>query len=338
VSLKIDMTKSMDAICMGRASVDFVPDTYGSTTENHVYTKFLGGSPANTVVSMGQQGIKAGYIGKVGDDVLGRYLVDYIASKGVDVSHITIEKDPSVRTGMSVAELMAPNVKKSSMYRSNVADLYINMDEIDEQYIAQSKLLLFSGTSLASSPAREAVFLAIEYARKNGVVVAFDPDYRALSWNNIAETSIYYFLAMQRSDIVISTREEMDVLEYVLMNGNTDDEKSAEFCFSNGVSLLIIKHGEDGSYAFTSDGEKYYQKAFPSRVISLQGAGDSYSGTFMSRLVQGKSVEEAMKYASASAALTVSGRSCSEHMPTLAMTEEFIKYSDCFQIMILVLI
>ena len=324
----IDMSRKMDAICMGRASVDFVPDDFGPTSQCHRYTKFLGGSPANTVIAMAQQGIKTGYIGKVGDDVCGRYLLAYMQSKGVDISHIKVDHDPSVRTGLSVAELFAPNNKKSNLYRSNVADMYICMEEIDEEYIKNAKLLLFSGTSLASSPSREAVFLAIEYAKRNGTVVAFDPDYRALSWKSVEEASIYYYLAMQKSDILITTREEMDVLETIMLPGNVDDDRSAGFALHNGVSLIVIKHGEDGSVAYSSEGNKYLQSAFPSRVISLQGAGDSYSGTFMSRIVRGKSIEEAMRYASASAALTVSGRSCSEHMPTLSMTEDFITICD----------
>ena len=142
--LNFDQNRKLDVIAMGRASVDFVPDTYGSTTENHRYTKFLGGSPANTAVAMAQQGIRVGYIGKVGRDILGDYLRSYMGSKGIDTSHIAVHEDPNVRTGLSVAELMGPNNKRSNLYRSDVADLYISMNELDESYIASAKILLFS--------------------------------------------------------------------------------------------------------------------------------------------------------------------------------------------------
>lgn len=326
--LKFDENRALDVIAMGRASVDFVPDTYGSTTENHRYTKFLGGSPANTAVAMAQQGIRVGYIGKVAKDILGDYLRSYMSSKGIDISHIAVHQDPNARTGLSVAELMGPNNKRSNLYRTGVADLDISMDEMDEAYIASAKALVFSGTSLCNSPAREAVFLALEYARRNGTVIVFDPDYRAQSWQSVEEASIYYWLAMQKSDVLIATREEMDVVEKVIMPNNTDDEKSARLCLDQGLKAVIIKHGDEGSNGWTSEGVVHHQGLFPSRVISLQGAGDSYSGTFLSRLTTGASFEEAMKYASASAALTVSGRSCSEHMPTKQMTEEFVSLCE----------
>jgi len=324
LKLNLDMEHAMDVVAMGRASVDFVPDVYGSATQCHQYTKFLGGSPANTAVAMAQQGIKVGFIGKVGHDILGDYLRYYMKQKGIDTSHLAICQDESIRTGFSVAELTAPNHKRSNLYRCNVSDLYLSMEEMDEDYIAKSKIFLFSGTSLSTSPAREAVFLAVEYARKHGVCVAFDPDYRAQSWENPKAASLYYWLAMQKSDILITTREEMSVLEGLVHFNQNDDRASAEFCFSYGVRLVVIKRGEEGSVAYTADGEECRQGIFPSRVISVQGAGDSYSGTFLSRIVRGDSLEKAMKYAAAASALTVSGRSCSEHMPTLALTEQFI--------------
>lgn len=322
--LDVKKERSIDVIATGRASVDFVPDSYGPTSSEHRYTKFLGGSPANTAVAMAQHQIRTGYIGKVGTDIPGDYLISYMTSKGIDTSHIARSTDPAVRTGMSIAELLAPNVKRSNLYRSNVADLYISPDELDEAYIASAGILLVSGASLTDSPAREAVFLAIEYAKRNNVRVVLDPDYRAQSWHSETEASIYYTLAIQQCDGIITTRDEMDVLNHAYARQKNDDQTAAQMCLDHGLSFVIIKHGEDGSEGFLADGSHVHQDAFPSRVISLQGAGDSYSGAFMSEIIRGSGLHRAMEYASASAALTVSGRSCSEHMPSRAMTEEFM--------------
>lgn len=324
MAIHFEADRNLDVISMGRISVDFVPDTYGSTTANHRYTKFLGGSPANTAVAMARQGIRVGYIGKVGRDILGDYLVSYMAGKGIDISHIARSGEAGAQTALSVAELMAPNKKRSDLYRAEAADLYLSMEEIEEEYIARAKVLLISGASLSCGPAREAVFLAMEYARRNGVVVAFDPDYRPQSWRSRNETALYYLLALQKTDLLIATREEMSLAERLLLPENLDDECSAQFCFEQGASVVVIKHGEEGSYGFERGGSKHCQGLFPSRVISVQGAGDSYSGSLLARLIDGADLKTAMKYASASAALTVSGRSCSEHMPDRKMTEEFV--------------
>ena len=216
---------------------------------------------------------RTGYIGKVGEDILGDYLIAYMGGKGIDTSHILRCGDPAVRTGLSVAERMGPNRKRSDLYRCDVADLHMLPEEMDEAYIAQAGILLVSGASLSDSPAREAMFLAVEYARRSGVLVAFDPDYRAQSWHSELQTSVYYNLMMGLCDILITTREEMDVLEKAFLPGDQDDLRSAQRCFERGVSIVLIKHGEDGSTAFTSDGRTVVQKAFPSRVDLPPGGG-----------------------------------------------------------------
>ncbi len=333
--LELDFGKEYDIVAMGRASADFVPDRCGRVEEVHNYTKFVGGSPANTAVAAAMQGAKTGFIGKVGDDILGRYVKHFLESKGVDTSHLAVSRESAVRTPVSFTERIAPGVNSApngAMFRSNVADLFISPDEIDEDYIARFKILLFSGTSLCRSPAREAVFLAIEYARRHHVRVVFDPDYREVVWNSPWETAVYYWMAARDSDAVLATREEFNAIEYIMLPGNSDDVKTARAFLSMGCRLVCIKHGDKGSRVFTKDGGDYRGEVFPSRVVTLNGAGDSFSGSFLNQMVLGSPVEKALKYAAASAALTVSGRSCASHMPTVRQTEEFIRICESGEI------
>ncbi len=78
------------------------------------------------------------------------------------------------------------------MYRNCIADLQLHVDDIDEEYIKQSKAILISGTALAESPSREAAIKAVMLAKKNDTKVIFDVDYREYNWKNSDEISIYY--------------------------------------------------------------------------------------------------------------------------------------------------
>ena len=74
----------------------------------------------------------------------------------------------------------------------HIADLQLHVDDIDEEYIRQSKAILISGTALAESPSREAAIKAVMLAKKNDTKVIFDVDYREYNWKNSDEISIYY--------------------------------------------------------------------------------------------------------------------------------------------------
>lgn len=95
---------------------------------------------------------------------------------------------------------------------------------MNEELIASAKMVLISGTALAASPSREAVFLALDYAKRHGAVIAFDLDYRPYTWKSPQETAIYYNLAAETCDIILGTREEFDMMEQF---GATRNEATA---------------------------------------------------------------------------------------------------------------
>lgn len=202
------------------------------------------------------------------------------------------------------------------MYRDNVADLKLSPTEVSEEYIKQSKALLISGTALAQSPSREAVFLALEHARKHEVVVFFDIDYRPYTWESEAETAVYFNLAAEKSDVIIGTREEFDMMEKLLNYKESNDQVTAERWFSHHAQIVVIKHGGEGSIAYTRDGKSHRGGIFKTKVLKTFGAGDSYASAFIYGLMQGLEIPQAMRLGGASASIVISKHSCSDAMPT----------------------
>lgn len=314
----------MDIAAMGRATVDLYANETGPLEDASTFTKSVGGSPANTAVAMANMGLKTGYIGKVSDDPFGRFIVRYLKGKGIDVSRIRVDHT-GARSGVTIGEIKSPGECSCFVYREKAADLNIECREIDEAYLRKFKGILISGTSLSHSPARESVFLAMEYAKRNNVRVIFDPDYREGTWNSSDETAVYDRLAAQKADLVVGTREEFDRMESLTMPGNADDRKTADYLFGSGVKLVSIKHGKQGSNVYTCDGGVYHGPVYPAKVQKTFGAGDAYAGAFLYGLLSGKSIEDALRYAAAAASITISGRSCADSTPTREEVETYLK-------------
>lgn len=319
--LNIDQSKPRDVAAFGRATIDLYANEIGPMEDAVTFTKYVGGSPANTAVAMSKLGLAVGYLGKVSDDQFGRFITRYLAQQGVDVSHIAVAA-PGVRSGVTMGEIK-PGECSCFMYRNDCADLHISCAQLDEAYIASHKLLLISGTSLTHSPAREAVFLAMEMAKRNGVAISFDLDYRDGTWDSPEEASIYYTLAARQADMVLGTREEFDIMEKLYHPGNQNDDASAKWLLEAGVSVVSIKQGKQGSHIYTAQG-KTIGGIYPAKVLKTFGAGDSYSSAFTFGLLKGKSMEQALRYAAAASSITISGHSCSDSMPTLSQVEEYM--------------
>ncbi|WP_342007243.1 5-dehydro-2-deoxygluconokinase [Bacillus sp. YBsi01] len=314
--------KEFDIVAIGRACIDLNAAEYNRPMEETMtFSKYVGGSPANITIGSAKLGLKAGFIGKIPDDQHGRFIVSYMQGKGVDTSQMAVDKEGR-KAGLAFTEILSPEECSILMYRDNVADLYLEPSEVNEGYIANAKMLLVSGTALAKSPSREAVLKAVHIAKKHDVKVVFELDYRPYTWQSAEETAVYYTLAAEQSDIVIGTREEFDVMEN--RSGGNNDE-TVRRLFAHSADLVVIKHGVDGSYAYSRSGEVFRARAYKTKVLKTFGAGDSYASAFIYGLVSGRDIETALKYGSASASIVVSKHSSSEAMPAAGEILELIE-------------
>ncbi|MBU0438939.1 5-dehydro-2-deoxygluconokinase [Staphylococcus succinus] len=315
------MTTKKDIVAIGRAAIDLnAVEINRPMEETETFRKYVGGSPVNISIGASKLGLNVGLIANVSDDQHGRYITSYLDKLGVDTSQIHIDENGH-KTGLTFTEIKSPSESNILMYREEASDLYLEPEHVSETYIKESEYLLISGTALAQSPSREAVLKALAIAKANAVKVVFEIDYRPYTWKTFEETSIYYELVAQQADIVIGTRDEYDMIQSYQ---DKTDQEIGETLFENHPELVVIKHGVQGSKAYTKTGEYFEGKAFKAKVIKTFGAGDSYAAAFLYALVKGKSIDEALKYGAASAAIVVSSHSSSEAMPTSETLENYI--------------
>ncbi|TAH72115.1 MAG: 5-dehydro-2-deoxygluconokinase [Anaerolineaceae bacterium] len=324
--------RPIDIIPIGRIAIDFNPvDYYKPLSESTTFKKYLGGSPANIAVGMARLGRKVGFIAKVSKDQFGDFVVNYFDKEGIDTKHVS-RCTKGEKLGLTFTEILSDTESSILMYRDGIADLQLSVEDIDEQYIKKSKAILISGTALAMSPSREAVLKAMTLAKKHKTVVIFDIDYRPYNWKNDDEIAIYYSSVAMNSDIILGSREEFDLTQK-LIAPNSSDKETAALWHSYGSKIVVIKHGKEGSTAYTNDGSDYSIKPFPVKLLKSFGGGDGYASAFLYGLFEGWDMIDCLEFGSASAALLVASHGCSEDMPSVEAVKNFIvesklKYGD----------
>ncbi len=322
--IEFDNSKEFDLILLGRVAVDLNPvDYYCPLNESTTFKRYLGGSPANIAVGLARLGKKCGFFARVSDDQLGTFVTDYFDNEGIDTSHIK-RCENGEKIGLTFTEIKSETESSIVMYRNEAADLKLDVEDIDEDYINRAKAILISGTALAESPSREAALKAVALAKKNGVPIIFDIDYRAYNWKNMDEIAIYYSSVAREADIILGSREEYDLTEKFIKAGMTDKETAA-YWHSQNAKIVIIKHGKEGSTAYTNDGESYSIKPFPVKLLKSFGGGDGYASAFLYGIFEGWEIIDALEFGSASAAMLVASHACSQDMPSVDAVKEFIK-------------
>jgi 5-dehydro-2-deoxygluconokinase len=313
-----------DIVLVGRIAIDFNPvDYYKPLSESTTFKKYLGGSPANIAVGMARLGRKVGFIAKVSNDQFGDFVTDYFAKEGIDTSHITRCKNGE-KLGLTFTEILSETQSSILMYRNEIADLQLEAADVDEEYIQNAKAILISGTALAMSPSREAALKAMQLAKKHNTSIIFDIDYRPYNWKNEDEIAIYYSIVAANSDIILGSREEYDLTQRLVAPYETD-RATADYWHSKEAKVVVIKHGKEGSTAYTKDGGRYGIKPFPVKLLKSFGGGDGYAAAFLHGLFEGWAITDCLEFGSASAALLVASHACSEDMPKVDKIKDFIK-------------
>ncbi len=321
--IEFDKSKKYDLILVGRVAVDFNPvDYYCPLNESTTFKRYLGGSPANIAVGLARLGKKCGFFARVSDDQFGTFVTDFFDKEGIDTSRIVRCKNGE-KIGLTFTEIKSETESSIVMYRNEAADLKLECEDIDEDYIKEGAAVLISGVALAESPSREASLKAMHLAKKNNIPVIFVLDYRAYNWKNKDEIAVYYSIVASNADMIIGSREEYDLCEG-LLNLDGTDKTSAAYWQSKGAKIVIITHGKQGSTAYTNDGQDFSIKPFPVKLLKSFGGGDGYTSAFLYSLFEGKEIIDCLEFGSASAAMLVASHACSQDMPTVKQVEDFI--------------
>src|SRR5262249_51952553 len=175
------------------------------------------------------------------------------------------------------------------------------------------------GTSLAAEPSRSAVMKALAAARVGKTFSVLDIDYRAYSWASAQQAASIYAKAARCCDAVIGNEDEFSLIA----GDGCEVSATAERLIKNGCAFVILKKGVHDSVTFTPK-ITFETGTFPVRVLKPFGAGDAFAGALFAALLRGDSIQAAVIWGTAAAALVVARRGCASAMPTAAEVETLI--------------
>jgi len=331
--------RALDVVCLGRFAVDFYAQQIGARLEDCTgFSKYLGGSSANTAFGCARLGLRAGLISRVGNDGNGRFLVETIRKEGCDTSHVSI--DPQRLTGAVVLGIKDKDTFPLIFMRENCADMAITEDDVEESYIASARALLITGTHFSTAYIDRISNLALDRARAHDVRTVLDIDYRPVLWGLtnrgdgetrfIASDGVTAHLQriLPKFDLVIGTIEEFNIA-----GGSVDIMASLHAVRAVTSATLVVKRGPlgcaviDGAIPASLDAA-FNGEGVTVEVLNVLGAGDAFSAGFLSGWVRGEDYDRCARYANACGALVVSRHGCAPAMPTRIELDYFLAHAE----------
>ncbi len=300
------MNTSPSIVSLGEPLIEFNRPKEG---DGRTWLQGFGGDSQNVAIAASRQGATAGYLTSLGQDWMGDAFLDLGKSEGLDASRVS--RHPSAPTGVSFVT-HGPAGHKFDYLRKNSAASLMTPDTLAKDYIAGAKFFHLSAIGQAiSESARATCDAAIDAAKAAGVKVSYDTNLRLRLWDlETARRKIDETIA--RCDIALPSLDDSQQL-----TGLTDAEAIADYYLKLGAPMVALKMGAEGSLIVTA-GKRHRLPPHKVNAVDATGAGDTFDGAFLARLLEGDDPETAGRYANVAAALSTTGYGAVTPMPRKA--------------------
>jgi ribokinase len=285
------------------------------------FSFYPGGSAANTIYGLAKLGVSTGFIGAVGDDEMGRMLVEDLAKVAVDVSQIKVKKGS--KTGSALC--LSDNRGKRSLYIMPGANSLLEAEDIDLEYINQAKILYLSSFVHES-----------QFELQKQVIAQLNPSVKV----SFAPGSIYTAKGMQqlapllnKTYLLFVNRSEMKQLT------GEDFAAGAKKCLEQGCHIVVTTLGSAKTKSATkanraalvahilsSEGEYLIEsRAKPAKpIMDTTGAGDAFAAGFLYGFLKGTDWRQCGLLGDIMARFCVSQMGAREGLPSLSeLSQEY---------------
>ena len=320
----IDKRHFPEVLCLGELLIDLVPEPSGSSLDRARMLRIApGGAPANVAVALTRLGATAGFIGKVGDDPLGRLLHKTLVENRVDVSCFHLSRQSLTRVAMVTND---SNERQRFVFYGN-ADAQLEPRDIRESYVRHAKFFHFGSISLIQEPTRSATLAALRIARKHGLTVSFDPNLRPPLWPSLKVARKTILASIDLCDVLKVNQSEWEFLFSGLRF-----EDSFSFLKKRRVRLVAMTCDAKGSMMATED----CCVAVPTRPVKVAdttGAGDGFVAGLLYQLARRQvagsfkqaELEELAAVANVVGTLTCTKPGAIPAFPSLRKVQEFLR-------------
>lgn len=306
--------KNVDIVGLGEIVLDWVteiphfpkPDEkINALSENY----FPGGVTANFLVAIARLGGKSGFIGAVGNDSYGDYLIEDFIKEDVDTTNIKKVVDKKTPVNF----IFVAKGEKTIIQSPHMQTTKIEPNDLNEAYIANSKLL---HTTIIH---QEVTDKAIEIAKRNDIKISIDLESQIAlrGWKNLKNILL-------NAEILLPNKEGAKTI-----TNSNKPEKAAEILVNKGIPVVIITLGSNGVLITTNEFQKRIPTYNITNIVDTTGAGDAFNGAFsLAYWIKGWDLEKSCVYANAAASLKIQKLGARSGMPNETELMEFLKKNE----------
>lgn len=311
-------TKKLDVVTFGEPMAMFYANDTGPLQEVLSFSKAMAGAETNVATGLSRLGHTTGLVTKLGEDNFGKFIETSLQRENIDTGSISFSKDHS--TGMLIKSKVTTGDPKVEYFRKNSAASTLCLADFNESYFASAGHMHVTSISSALSPScHEFSLHAMDYMRRSGKTVSFDPNLRPALWSDTQTMVDTINQLATRCDWFLPGLGEGKIL-----TGYTTPEDIASFYLERGPSIVVIKLGPEGAYYKSQHQEGYVSGFKVDKVIDTVGAGDGFAVGVISALLENLPLEQAVRRANAIGALAVMSPGDMDGLPNREKLENFI--------------
>lgn len=316
--------KKYHVAALGELLIDFTENGL-SDQGNYLMEANPGGAPCNVLAMLSGLGKKTAFIGKVGNDFLGRHLKKVVEDVGIDTRNLLL--DDEVHTTLAFVHTYPDGDRDFSFYRDPGADMKLCSGEIDGDLIAQSRIFHFGSLSLTHPGVREATKKALDIAKEAGCLISYDPNLRPPLWKTMEEAREQIAFGMTRCHVLKISDNEIQ-----WFTGREDfDEGIRVLQDTYHIPLILLSMGKEGSRAYYQDKKVEVKPFLQKNTIETTGAGDTFCACVLNYILEHgleglteEQLREMLRFANAAAALITTKKGALRVMPRKEEVERIL--------------
>lgn len=278
-------------------------------------TVHIGGAEVNTAIGASRLGLPTGWLGRVGDDPLGRRVLRALQEEGVDTSLAIV--DPAAPTGLYLREWLPDGLRRPYYYRRGSAGSRLKPEDWPTPWptaVPVPTVLHLTGITVAlSTQAAQAVPAVIEQARKLGCQISVDPNYRPALWPERASAKAALLRLASLADVLLLSEDDAG-----LLFGTTDPALVRRATQQLPARLVVYKRGARGALAWRDDEQVDVAGEQVAEPLDPVGAGDGFNAGFLTATMRGLGLAEATRCGAWCGARAVEQVGENRAYPTLA--------------------
>lgn len=316
--------KRFDVTALGELLIDFT-ESGKSPQGNPLVEANPGGAPCNVLAMLNKLGKKTAFIGKVGNDAFGRQLSEAVGKSGTDISGLVTDND--VHTTLAFVHTLSGGEREFSFYRNPGADMMLRKDEVKEDIIKSARIFHFGTLSLTHDSVREATRYAVDIAKKNNLLVSFDPNLREPLWNSLDDAKVQIEYGLSKCDILKISDNELEFI-----TGICDYQKGAKLLQDTyKIPIIFVTMGKEGSLACCKDILVFKETFSDIKPIEKTGAGDTFTACVLNYILENglenlskNNLSELLTFANAAASIITTRKGALNSIPEREEIEALI--------------